>query len=58
MANKEVTIYIIDINPPMWVKDEETKLTGYDYAKKIVSELLHIKLIGGRKTDKVGLILV
>jgi len=45
MANKEVTIYIIDINPSMWVKDEETKLTGYDYAKKIVSELLHIKVI-------------
>ncbi|ORX80342.1 SPOC domain-like protein [Anaeromyces robustus] len=58
MANKEVTIYIIDINSSMWVKDETTKLTGYDYAKKIVSELLHIKLINGRKTDKVGLILI
>jgi len=45
MANKEATIYIIDINPPMWVKDETTQLTGYDYAKKIVSELLHIKVI-------------
>lgn len=43
MANKEATIYIIDINPPMWIKDETTKLTGYDYAKKIISELLHIK---------------
>jgi len=58
MANKEVTIYIIDINSSMWIKDETTKLTGYDYAKKIVSELLHIKLINGRKTDKVGLILL
>jgi len=45
MANKEVTIYILDINPSMWVKDETTKLTGYDYAKKIVSELLHIKVL-------------
>jgi len=58
MANKEATIYIIDINPPMWIKDETTKLTGYDYAKKIISELLHIKLIGGRKMDKVGIILI
>jgi len=45
MANKEATIYIIDINPPMWVKNETTKLSGYDYAKKIISELLHIKVI-------------
>jgi len=58
MANKEATIYIIDINPPMWVKNETTKLSGYDYAKKIISELLHIKLISGRKMDKVGIILI
>eukprot|EP00833_Pecoramyces_ruminatium_P004618 jgi/Orpsp1_1/1178650/evm.model.c7180000066195.2 len=57
MANKEATIYIIDINPPMWIKDETTKLTGYDYAKKIISELLHIKACG-RKMDKVGIILI
>jgi hypothetical protein len=58
-AAKAAIVFVCDIGPTMWSngmhEGDETRL---EFAGKIVSKMLHNKIIQERKSDRVGLVLV
>ncbi|TPX69665.1 hypothetical protein SpCBS45565_g02344 [Spizellomyces sp. 'palustris'] len=58
MASKEATVLIVDVNPSMRTKKEEGGKTNHQRAHEALFQILHSKIIPGRKTDQVALLLV
>ncbi|CAG8571194.1 4356_t:CDS:10 [Cetraspora pellucida] len=57
MADKKVTIYIVDVGPTMWQVEHKPGVTGLDLARKAVLIMLEAKVITGLKTDLTSLLL-
>ncbi|KAF0411993.1 SPOC domain-like protein [Gigaspora margarita] len=57
MADKKVTIYIIDVGPTMWQVERKPGVTGLDLARKAVLIMLEAKVITGLKSDVTSLLL-
>ncbi|CAG8590941.1 24651_t:CDS:10 [Dentiscutata erythropus] len=57
MADKKVTIYIIDVGPTMWQVERKPGVTGLDLARKAVLIMLEAKVIAGLKSDVTSLLL-
>ncbi|KAI3632090.1 hypothetical protein MIR68_009926 [Amoeboaphelidium protococcarum] len=49
---KSATVYVLDINSSMWIGDKVQKV------KHLVQLMIHEKLLSGRKTDLVSIVLV
>ncbi|KAJ3316513.1 X-ray repair cross-complementing protein 5, partial [Blyttiomyces sp. JEL0837] len=60
MAQKEATILILDVGPSMWKTRDETDngSTHLEKACTAIQQILHSKIVGGRKTDLVGVVLL
>ncbi|KAI8808002.1 SPOC like C-terminal domain-containing protein [Cladochytrium replicatum] len=61
MANKEATIYLLDVGKSMWrdrAAGNDGPVSYVDQAKYILLRLLSAKIQSGRKTDFVALVLV
>ncbi|KAJ3043868.1 X-ray repair cross-complementing protein 5 [Rhizophlyctis rosea] len=57
MADKEATVYILDVSPSMRGRRDEYDKTAQENACRAVFKMLHPKLVSGRKTDVVALLL-
>ncbi|KAJ3055533.1 X-ray repair cross-complementing protein 5 [Rhizophlyctis rosea] len=58
MAEKEATVYILDVSPQMRATKDADGKTPQDRACAALFKMLNAKLITGRKTDVVALLLV
>ncbi|KAJ3279068.1 X-ray repair cross-complementing protein 5 [Borealophlyctis nickersoniae] len=58
MANKEATVIILDVSPSMRKHKDEYGQTSQDKACQAIFKILQPKLIAGRKTDLIALLLV
>ncbi|KAI9009701.1 SPOC like C-terminal domain-containing protein [Gaertneriomyces semiglobifer] len=58
MAGKEATVFILDVNPSMRQATNDEGKTYHQMAHEALFQILHSKLIAGRKTDQVTLLLV
>ncbi|KAI8576665.1 hypothetical protein K450DRAFT_256125 [Umbelopsis ramanniana AG] len=57
MAHKVATTYIIDVSPSMEVKQEGVDITCFQQSINAVAGLIQDKLLVGRKTDMISIIL-
>ncbi|KAI9497325.1 SPOC like C-terminal domain-containing protein [Zychaea mexicana] len=57
MANKKATVYILDSGPSMgkWLKLHEA--TAFQKSKEVIQTALEEKLLAGRKTDQVSIVI-
>ncbi|KAF9160674.1 ATP-dependent DNA helicase II subunit 2 [Mortierella sp. AD011] len=58
MANKEATIYILDVGPTMKTKREGSQVSRHEETKKVLLKLLANKVHMNRKTVYVSVVLV
>ncbi|KAI8827210.1 SPOC like C-terminal domain-containing protein [Fimicolochytrium jonesii] len=58
MAGKVATVFIVDVNPSMRINTDHTGTSFQKNAKDTLFQLLHSKIIAGRKTDQVALLTV
>ncbi|KAJ3283149.1 X-ray repair cross-complementing protein 5 [Rhizoclosmatium sp. JEL0117] len=58
MANKEAAVLLIDVGRSMWRTKDSHGISHLDSACMAVQHILHSKIIQGRKTDLVSVMLV
>ncbi|KAI9324892.1 SPOC like C-terminal domain-containing protein [Obelidium mucronatum] len=58
MAQKEAAVLLLDVGSSMWRTIDADGKSRLDNACSAIEHILHSKIIGGRKTDLVSLILV
>ncbi|KAJ3069683.1 X-ray repair cross-complementing protein 5 [Podochytrium sp. JEL0797] len=58
MANKAATVLLLDVSKSMWRTRDAQGKTPLDEALRAVEHILHTKIVAGRKTDLVSLVLV
>ncbi|RUS32622.1 hypothetical protein BC938DRAFT_474861 [Jimgerdemannia flammicorona] len=57
MAGKAATVYLLDLAPTMGAKRQNENVTNLDNSIKLLTAMIQDKVIIGRKTDMVGVVL-
>ncbi|KAJ1534652.1 ATP-dependent DNA helicase II subunit 2 [Cladochytrium tenue] len=58
MAQKEATILVLDVSPSMWAAGASPDDSHLAKATLAIHHILHAKIVGGRKTDLIGVVFV